>query len=478
MAKKKKTVKSWHPNFIKYMEFIANHKNYADMPHKFKKDGNIRWVASSNSTIGQEREKWWKNKEAELKVSSKAEAARKIHPEELNGLKPCQICGKSLKINYVYPNARTLKKINQIFKSSFQALDKDIFEIIDTLPNELAKWKTIFKLSKDTKITDYSYLKKWVQQEQVDQNSTSFLSPGVMCNPPDRFDGCHTYNACCRKIDDTGRSDENLASYTQDRRAYENWSDGDYNLANSLMGEFRKFPTKVKCPKCGKLKKMTADHIGPIALGFCHRPKFKPLCGSCNSGKGKRFTYEDICSLLNDETKGEQVVSWHSKYIWDNLKNSVKNDEDAKKLSNIMRENMHNVLSIFARISEKEFGKDFLKSLINTEYSFYKYVFNSFDPLNLDSLKYDKKPVESKNKEKNAERVVKIAFESLEEYKNKDNRRVSEWQNKEIDVKLEELYTLLGDGKNDQAKEKLHEILQILAQELTQDWEKDLDFEE
>ncbi len=478
MLKKKKTTKTWHPNFIEYMKFIANHQNYAGMPEKLKNDGDIRWVASGNSKIGQKREEWWQEKVKELKASSKAEVARKIHPKELNGLKPCQICGKSLKINYVYPNANTLEKIKQIFKIDFHAFDKDIFEIIDTLPEQLVKWKTIFKFVENTKITDYSGLKDWIQQEQVDQDSTSFLSPGVMCNPPDRFDGCHTYNACCRKTHDTGRSDENLASYTQDRRAYEYWADGDYNLANSLMGEFRNFSTKVKCPQCGKLKKMTADHIGPVSLGFCHRPKFKSLCNSCNSGKGKRFTYKDIHFLLDDEEEGEQVVSWHSKYVWDNLKNKVKNDEEAKKLSNIMRENMHNVLTIFAIISKKEFGKDFLKSLIDTKYSFYRYTFNSFDPLKLESFTYTSTTVKDKNKEKNAERVVRIAFESLEEYKNKNNRRVIAWENENIDKFLNQLFEFLEQKNNSKAVEKLHEILQFLAQELIQIWEKEIGLKE
>ena len=45
------------------------------------------------------------------------------------------------------------------------------------------------------------------------ENRLSRLSPGVMCNPPDRFDGFHTYNACCRSKEDTGRHKENLATY-------------------------------------------------------------------------------------------------------------------------------------------------------------------------------------------------------------------------------------------------------------------------
>ena len=63
------------------------------------------------------------------------------------------------------------------------------------------------------------------------------LGPGAMSNFPDRFDGFHSYNRCCRSTEDTGRSVENLKSYTKDRRAYEAWSDGNHRAANQLMGD-------------------------------------------------------------------------------------------------------------------------------------------------------------------------------------------------------------------------------------------------
>ena len=49
-------------------------------------------------------------------------------------------------------------------------------------------------------------------------------------------------------------------------------------MADRLMSEFRKH-------------NISADHIGPISLGFCHRPKFHPLSKSDNSAKNKGFFY-------------------------------------------------------------------------------------------------------------------------------------------------------------------------------------------
>ena len=71
------------------------------------------------------------------------------------------------------------------------------------------------------------------------------------------------------------------------------------------------------------------------------------------------MSFNDVRVLIEDEKKGEQVVSRHSKYIWDNLKNRVRNDADAVKLSSLMRTNLHYVLTLFSIIDENGF-RDFL----------------------------------------------------------------------------------------------------------------------
>ena len=55
------------------------------------------------------------------------------------------------------------------------------------------------------------------------------------------------------------------------------------------------------------------------------------------------------------EEKSEQVVSWHSKYIWDSLKNKITNDDDAIKLSRLMVTNLQNVLQIFSEVYSKKY---------------------------------------------------------------------------------------------------------------------------
>ncbi len=439
------------------MKFIVANKNYAAMPHKFRTDGEILWVSPSDKL----RAAWWDKKVKELGCVNRAEVARKIHPKELKGLKPCQICGKDLSIFYIYPNKNTLRKINSIAPEfQFFPFKEDVEEILNTLVNSLgdkgmAEIKSVFNVPANVNNDKESIA------EFIKENRKTRLSPGAMSNPPDRLDGFHTYNACCRSSEDTGRHTSNLARYSQDRRVYENWAEGNWNLSNRLMGEFNRYNLEIKCPGCDKLRKMTADHIGPISLGFTHRPRFQPLCRACNSKKNNRMTYQDVQTLIEDEKNGEVVASWHSKYIWDRLKFIVKNQNDALILSKLMRANLHHILILFSKISEAGYDK-FLSRFLHPEYSFVDYKFLEFHPIN-GPKKIVEKPLDSKNKEKNARRYIRISFESLGEYKNVENRNTKIWKSEKVDQLVEDLLEQLSAGRQDEARSRLNDILHQLS---------------
>lgn len=449
--------RTWHPSFIDYENFIVKHKNYADMPNKFKPNGEISWVLPSDKLRGD----WWDKKVKELNCSDRAEVARIIHPKELHGLKPCQICGRELSIFYVYPNKYTLKKLNSISTELlFEPFQKDVSQIVTEIVQAFDKKgseniKLIFEIPPSVSDDSDSLIR------YILENCKSRLSPGVMSNPPDRLDGFHTYNACCRSKEDTGRFPTNLSRYTQDRRVYENWAEGNWNLSNRLMGEFNKYSLKIQCPNCGKLRKMTADHIGPISLGFTHRPRFNPMCKSCNSKKNNRMTLDDVRTLINDEKKGDKVISWHSKYIWDRLKNKVKNQQDALLLSKLMRTNLHHILILFSKISESGFDS-FLMRWLHPEYSFVDYRFKNFDPIKGPAYILQK-PLNSKNKDKNAERYIRISFEYLEEYKNIKNRNTKNWNSLDTDILVNKLLNFLTEKKESEAESILRVILDALS---------------
>jgi Alw26I/Eco31I/Esp3I family type II restriction endonuclease len=453
----KDTGRKNHPHFIKYQEFIVSHPNYSGLYFNRKENKTIVWVAPKVTAGGKLRDIWWREKAKVFDIEEKAgfyvKVAVLIHPTKKH---TCQICGRELSIQYVYPNSNTLNKINETFSVNFKRYEKNIFEIIDELPNELDKWLKIFNhKSSMEKITNYFDFKKWVEDSQVKNSSKSFLSPGVMSNAPDRFDGFHSDGNCCRSESDKGRHKDNLQRYGQDRRAYENWADGDWKQADRLMSMFRKIGA-------------SADHIGPISLGFCHRPKFHFLTREENSAKNNRMSFNDVQVLIIDEEKGEQVVSWHSIYIWNGLKKEVKNNNDAVKLSAFMRKNLHWILTIFAMIDEHDFGF-FLIQFLNLDYSNYDYKFPDFQPDGTFKEIIQIK-LTGKNQENNKNRYIRVAFENLENYKSKENRRVEDWKNPEIDKKLLQLFELLKKAELDKSKEKLHDILKCLADKLIQDW--------
>lgn len=385
MAKKVRGEVQAHPNYEKYVEFIVNHPNYAGLYYERDDNGRVKWVVTGKSPKGQIRQAWWdkqcKIHNIPIQKGCYAKLARLIHP---TGIHVCQCCGEGRSIFYEYPSKTTVVILNRILGCD---IDKDndqeraehtIREIIEQWCDSMAKAEALAKAFGLRKPKDIDDLIDLVYTEMVEKESNRF-SPGAMCNPPDRFNGFHSYALCCRTRFDTGRHTENMQTYGQDRRAYEDWSDGDYNLANRLMGEFRKQPPMV-CPICGNIEKMSADHIGPISLGFCHSRNFAPMCSSCNSSKNNRFTKSDVDELIRIEESGEQVISWHSKAIWDAVKRTIKNDADAKFASSVMAKCHQNVLNLLSIIYKKT-GSEFLMRYLHPEYSMVDYRFEDVDLL-------------------------------------------------------------------------------------------------
>ncbi|MCT7517106.1 hypothetical protein [Aliarcobacter cryaerophilus] len=480
-----------HKNFKDYMDFIVKHKNYSDLPFKYNSKKEITWVKTGKSCP--ERTQWWDNKIKELNVVSRSDVAREIHPKELKGLKPCHVCGESLSIFYIYPSCNTLKKLNKLNpKKQFTIYKETIFEIIDILceddTNQLKIIAKYFDMKDSPK--NKEELKSFITINYVKESKSGKLSPGVMSNAPDRLDGFHTYNACCRSIKDTGRHKDNMSTYTRDRRAYECWADGDFVLANAIMGQFNSHKNTYKCLGCNKVTKQTADHVGPISLGFSHRAEFQPLCKKCNSKKNNRMTYKDVITLLEDEKAGIEVISWHSKYIWDKLKNLIDTDKKAEILSSIMRKNLHHILTIFSEINKLGKGENFLKTFLNPEFCNNKYTIDNFSPINLSNIKIiEKKELdkvvnqkesiliiktfsEALTKEKSKQEYFRVSFEALKAYEEKSNRKVNNEYLKENEKEMQVLFSLIEDNKFKEALDKLILILECIASQLEIEFKK------
>lgn len=446
--------RTYHKRFLEYCDYIANHPNYKGLPGKFNEEGKVKWVVAGKSEIGKLREEWWMNQvNNNDDCNLKSDFARKNHPKELQGMKPCQTCGKEMSIHYVYPT-ENLKR--SLLRKKIPVGNDEEFDIIyqRVKENKLDHiWYDIFPNLKENTI------------EEIYKSYRSKFSPGVMSNAPDRLDGFHSYNKCCRSKQDTGRSKENLKSYTQDRRSYEYWTDGNFNLVNRVMSEFNKFHGKVLCPRCSKYKNPSPDHIGPISLGFSNTiQNIQSMCKSCNSAKNNRMSYKDFIQLLKIDDDQGKVMSWHSKGLWNNLKHRVKNQSDVDKLSSILSHHLKTVLTIFNEISQLPGGNKVLIKKLNPKFSFYSYDFENFDPTNLESCNVIEKELDSKNKEKNSQRYIRISFESLKTMSEKDNRKNKIKFNKTVTEILNR------DNNVEFSEDDLNDVLISLEQEFSLMW--------
>ena len=413
--------RNYNEKFIKYQKFIIKHAAYKGMPMPSLQSKNIPWVAPATSSLGKAREEWWNKKKVELQNKNLlladpkiSDIARFIHPTKY---KPCQTCGRSLSIEYVYLNVNGLKKIVKIFPNiiidEFSEI-KVVIKLINKKYGESGLNCFVKNFNLGLATPTELEIEKVFRKEKI-----SLLSPGVMSNAPDRLDGFHSYNKCCRSKEDKGRSKENLSRYGEDRRAYENWADGDWKAASWLMKEFAK-------------NDISADHIGPISLGFCHTPFFTPMTKQENSAKNNRIRFVDVQKLIRLESLGNQIISWHTRPVWDKLKKHIGNDNDALELSKILRKHLHRVLLVLNELKER--GNDlFLKFLLNPEYAFYSIKVIDFNPRTGEYKKIEKTRGTITQYSRNAERYIRIAFESLEQYKIKDNRKLADID--EIDLK-------------------------------------------
>lgn len=426
--------KEWSNRFISYMNMIVNHPNYEGLPIKQKTDGSLSWIATAKSDIGQGRIEWCEKKANELGLTKRAgvyaDVMLKIHPTKW---KVCQTCGKSMSLYYHYPNAIFLKSLNDTFHSNFTDCDH-ISDIWDTLIFEGISQNTLaaFLIEKGNLTLNPLTAKK---EEIIDalelvcrKGGKKLLGPGAMSNFPDRYDGFHTYNRCCRASQDKGRSKENLKSYTQDRRAYEYWSDGNIHAANQFMGSPFFHGT-------------SADHIGPISLGFIHDSRYlQPMNTNDNSSKRDRLQLEDIKKIIEIQQCTQiYPMSWYSKLIWEHIVTNYSTHVAliSTTYREALKQNMTNFMYILWVILEKcpFHGEAFLEqTLLAPHYECFNYSYEFNEKGDIIS----QKPRHFTERNYNElERYKRIAINSVYDYNSKENRHINhDLTNIEIEVLL------------------------------------------
>lgn len=425
------------------MEKIIKHPNYKGLAITQKSNGEYNWIATAKSDVGQQRINWCISKAKTLNFISDntpypgmyADVMLEMHPTKW---KVCQICGKEMSLYYHYPNAKFLATLNQKFNCDFTDCDH-ISDIWDELINQGIKKFDIasFLINKGDLNLDATRSDKDEIIEALEyacrKGNKKSLGPGAMSNFPDRFDGFHTYNRCCRASQDKGRSKANLKSYTKDRRAYEYWSDGNIHAANQFMGS-------------SFFDGISADHIGPISLGFVHDPHYlQPMSNSDNSSKRDRLQIIDIKNILETEKRtGIYPMSWHSKLIWNFIKNNYNSNPDrvSTLYRDALKQNMVNFMFILLTILENcpNNGENFLVSaFLEPNYEYFKYSYTFDNKGNIIS-KTDRHYTGRNQNE--TYRYKRIALESIYDYNEKNNRNLRHNLNSE---ELEILQSICDD---------------------------------
>lgn len=491
MAKKgnKRTNLEANEAFLQYEEEIVNHPAYAGMPDLRHDDGTIQWETPSNRGAGvfqfshEKRYQWWVEKAAQIGISTEedkwiSKVAKTIHPTKLH---PCKVCGRVMDIRYCYLSSNFMKRVQKLPFFDGAVEMEEVTHILDFIAAFIdtygdSAYEAIPGLLKCTQVKDISVLPhdldawtSWIENNYIPKEP-SMLSPGAMSNAPDRLDGFHTFNRCCRSTADKGRSKENLASYSTDRRAFENWSDGNWITANKLMGYINSNPD-MKKEHCANEsngghhpRPCSADHIGPISLGFCHRPEFQFLCKPCNSAKNNRMYYSDVCHLIEAEKNGETVATWYANPIWQKCKNKVTDKESALRLSRVMRDNRNVAMMLLADfIGQKEYL--FLFTLLNLEYADYEYdiIPSSTHIVNqIVTVDFAKKASTLRYVNIQKTRKIRVAFSSLSEYAQKENRNGFTYTNATIEALKKRAFLELSKVNTD-LKEKNRTLTSILS---------------
>ncbi|MFZ1301837.1 MAG: hypothetical protein WAQ27_04680 [Candidatus Microsaccharimonas sp.] len=412
--------KIWHPKFVEYMNFIIENPAYNGLAIKIDSNGRPAWIATAKSEIGQARKNWAEAKAKDLGIPVEAGVYAKvmyaIHPTKL---KVCQICGETMSISYVYPNANFAKALIQRFNIEIDVYDS-LYEVWDSvlLQGNVAGLIELINTKFGTNFTESDSPKSIITQCEVlcRLGGKAHLGPGAMSNFPDRYDGFHTYNRCHRSLEDKGRSALNMKTYNRDRRAYELWSDGNIMAANQFMGS-------------AYFVGQSADHVGPISLGFVHDPRYlRRMSSSDNSTKRDRLTKEAVDEIVEiQKITGVYPMSWYVSALWDYIAaNYTRHEELVPTLyRQLLKQGVTNYMHILnAIINAGPKGVDFLvASLIAPKEADFKFNY-TFDDLGNITAKTPRNITDRARFE--FSRFTRIALQAVIDYNQKDNRHQSQ----------------------------------------------------
>jgi hypothetical protein len=135
------------------------------------------------------------------------------------------------------------------------------------------------------------------------------------------------------------------------------------------------------------------------------------------------MSFNDVQYLKAVETGGEEIMSWHSKALWNKCKGYVVDEETALRLSKLLRDNRHTVMNILKRLYEER-HHTFLATYLELDYANYDVTFVNLRVENY-KTRFDKLVRTHRGTlyaSEQAARRCRVAFQSLVEYFQKQTR--------------------------------------------------------
>jgi len=159
------------------------------------------------------------------------------------------------------------------------------------------------------------------------------------------------------------------------------------------------------------------------------------------------MTHDDIKKLIEIESRtGESMASFHIQSYWDIEKHNVSNNREAHDLSNRLRTIEDFYLRCLHKLLESGFARH-LVSIVDHRYAFWSIEFEGLDTSSLTFESYQRTPNNSAGRHSLAARSIRIGFDSLVEYvqKDVDVRRLTTRSTSSIETRLAEIGNIAID---------------------------------
>ena len=218
-------------------------------------------------------------------------------------------------------------------------------------------------------------------------------------------------------------------------------------------------------------KGTSADHIGPISLGFVHDPSYlQPMPGGENSSKRDRLQLDDIENIIKiEERTGVYPMSWYSKLIWEFIKSnySIFPNKVPTLYRDALKQNMTNFMYILKTILEncQENGQNFLiDAFLNPNYECFKYSYKFNEDGQI--IKKEPRHITARNQNEKS-RYIRIAIKSVYDYNEKVNRNNKNNLSASENKKLLEICSMIESGLDvDKSKKAVIQLVEIIERRI------------